>query len=123
MTNIQQGVKIFDLRERILAFVLAVINLANKLPENRINRIFIDQIIRSASGMGSNYEEADGSPTKKEFAYKMSIVKKEGKETKYWLILIKTTNDTKFTQEINGLLQENEELIKIISKIIIKSSS
>ena len=118
MTNKTRSI---DLKQRILRFVLRVIELAKKLPDNRINRIFIDQIIRSASGVGSNYEEADGTPTKKDFIYKMGIVKKEAKETKYWLKLIRLTNDKKFWAEIDEIGIENEELIKIFAKIIINA--
>lgn len=113
----------YNLKERILLFVLEVIKLAKDIPDTRINRIFIDQIIRSSSSIGSNYEEADGTPTKKDFIYKMGLTKKEAKETKYWLILIRSTNDSKFYQRIDLLLQENEELIKIFSSIIIKSTT
>jgi len=113
----------FDLRKRIFDFVLKVISLVKDLPDSRINRIFIDQIVRSASSIGANYEEADGSPTKKEFSYKMGIVKKEAKETKYWLQLIKVANEEKYAENIDPLEAVNEELIRIISKIIINSSS
>jgi len=113
----------YDLKKRNLKFVLELVKLARDLPDNRINRIFVDQIIRSASGIGSNYEEADGTPTKKDFIYKMGITKKEAKETKYWLILIQATNESKFKNRIDILLQENEELIRIFSSIIIKSKS
>lgn len=113
----------FDLRKRIFDFVLEVISLIKDLPDSRINRIFIDQIVRSASSIGANYEEADGSPTKKEFAYKMGIVKKEAKETKYWLQLIRVSNEKKYSENVNILEAANEELIRIISKIIINSSS
>ncbi|MBI4064852.1 four helix bundle protein [Candidatus Gottesmanbacteria bacterium] len=112
-----------ELKQRILRFVLRVINIVKKLPDNRINKIFSDQIIRSASGIGSNYEEADGTPTKKDFIYKMSLVKKESKETKYWLKLIRLTNDDKFYLEIDEIGTENEELIKIFAKIIINANS
>lgn len=52
----------------------------------------------------------------------MSIVKKEAKETKYWLKLIKA-NNTGLYEKIESLEANSEELIKIISKIIINSSS
>lgn len=113
----------YNLKERIVQFVLEVIALARDLPDNRVNRIFIDQIIRSVSGIGSNYEEADGTPTKRDFIYRMGVVKKEAKETKYWLGLIKLTNCEKFFVRIERLLRENEELIRIFASIIIKSKS
>ena len=121
--NDQQGRKNFSLKPRILGFVLQVLALVKILPDNRINRIFIDQIVRSASSIGSNYEEADGTPTKKDFIYKMGLVKKEAKETKYWLKLIRLTSDTSLYEQIDKIGIENEELIKIFASIIIKSTS
>lgn len=113
----------FNLRERIFSFVLQILDLIKLLPESRINRILINQIGRSATSIGANYEEADGTPTKKDFAYKMSLVKKEAKETKYWLKLIRVTNTDKLYPTIDRLEIECEELIRIIATIIIKSSS
>lgn len=113
----------YDLKERIFKFVLSVIKLARDLSENRINNIFIGQLIRAASSIGSNYEEADGTPTRKDFIYKMGLVKKEAKETRYWLNLIRATNDSRFYSGIDALLQKNDELIRIFASIIIKSKS
>lgn len=113
----------FDLRERIFDFIQKLFELIKVLPDNRINRILVSQIVRSGTSIGANYEEADGTPTKKDFAYKMSLVKKEAKETKYWLKLIRMNNDRRFYQKINDLEDGNEILIKIFAKIIINSST
>lgn len=112
----------FDLKERILEFVLQIIDLTRKLPQDRTNAVFISQIIRSATSIGANYEEADGARSKKEFISIMGIVKKEAKETKYWLEIIKLSNP-KLSRAITKLQEENEELIKITAKIIINSSN
>ncbi len=112
---------IFDIRERIFEFIQKLFELIKVLPDNRINRILINQIVRSGTSIGANYEEADGTPTKKDFAYKMSLVKKEAKETKYWLKLIRLNNDNTYNVKIAELEDSNETLIKIISKIIINS--
>ena len=113
----------FDLRERIFDFIQKLFELIKILPDNRINRILINQIVRSGTSIGANYEEADGTPTKKDFAYKMSLVKKEAKETKYWLKLIRMNNDNRFHNQIIDLEEINETLIKIFAKIIINSTS
>lgn len=39
------------------------------------------QIVKSATSMGANDQEADGLQSKKDFIAKYSIVKKETKET------------------------------------------
>jgi four helix bundle protein len=108
----------FDLKERILKFVLSVIELTKKLPQDRTNVVLINQIIRSATSVGANYEEADGSRSKKEFVSTMGVVKKEAKETKYWLEIIKQENPV-IQKKVELIQEENEELIKIFAKIII----
>jgi len=109
------------LKERILRFVLAIIRLVRKLPKDSVNSVFINQIIRSATSVGANYEEADGSRSKKEFISIMGIMKKEAKETKYWLRLIRLSNSEVFYKEVDEMGIESEELIKIFAKIIINS--
>ncbi|MBP9746832.1 MAG: four helix bundle protein [Saprospiraceae bacterium] len=111
----------YDLKKRILTFVLAIIQLVRKLPRDSVNIVFINQIIRSATSIGANYEEADGSRSKKEFISIMGIIRKEAKETKYWLRLIRLSNKKEFYNEVDRLGIENEELIKIFAKIIINS--
>ena len=70
--------------------------------------------------MGANDQEADGAESKKDFIAKYSIVKKECKETNYWLRIIKDTNPS-IEKRIIGLLQEGLEIVKIISAIIIST--
>jgi four helix bundle protein len=52
----------------------------------------------------------------------MGVVKKEAKETQYWLKLIRATNQSE-THNIHALIEENEQLVKIFASIIIKSST
>jgi len=112
----------FDLRERIFDFIQKLFELIKILPDNRINRILINQIVRSGTSIGANYEEADGTPTKKDFAYKMSLVKKEAKETEYWLKMFLDCLPNKKI-DIQLLSQECHELLLIFSKITISLNS
>ncbi len=47
------------------------------------------QVVRSAGSIGANYIEANESLSKKGFAMRAKISRKEAKETCYWLKLIK----------------------------------
>jgi len=58
-------------------------------------------------------------PLKKDFVHCFTIVRKEGKETLFWLKLISSTN-TGFEDDINPLIQEGNEIIAIVSTIIKK---
>lgn len=113
----------YDLKERLLQFALSIINLTKKLEKNTANYVITSQIIRSATSIGANYEEADGARTKKEFIASVTIAKKEAKETKYWLNLVKLSNKGIPILGLDQCLQESDELIKILSKILINSFS
>ena len=109
-----------DIHERIYKFVLRVINLTKALPKTPQNDVIIHQVIKSATSMGANDQEADGSESRKDFIVKYSIVKKETKETNYWLRVIEDTNPT-IKERIVGLKKEGLELVKIVSSIIIST--
>src|SRR3990167_1628009 len=94
ITNIQfpTNKKEFDIHKRIFNFVIRVLNLTKTLPKTSQNLIFINQITRSVTSIGANDQEADGSSSRKEFYRSLTIVKKETKETNYWLKVISETN-------------------------------
>lgn len=71
--------------------------------------------------MGANYIEANESLSKKDFCFRVKICRKEAKESSYWLKIMKA-NNLEFEREINILIQESDELKKIFSAIIEKSS-
>lgn len=112
--------KRFDLEERTLNFAKKVIDLIRKLPKNTINFEFTSQVIRSSGSMGANYREANDALGKKDFFMRVRICRKESKETEYWLELI-LHNNADLKAEIEPLILEATEFIKIFSSIINKS--
>ena len=103
------------------AFGLEIIRLTKILPKSYENIVLIKQIIRSATSIGANIEEALGSNSKKEFIHSMNISKKEARETIYWLKLISDINPD-LRIKIETLLRENDEVIRILTKIVKTSS-
>ena len=73
----------YDLEERTAQFGEAVIELVKTLLQDPINNPLLSQIVRAATSVGANYMEADGAESKKDFRHKISICKKEAKETKH----------------------------------------
>ncbi len=110
----------YDIHERIYNFIVRVIKLVNVLPRNGSNLVIINQILRSVTSMGANDQEADGSLTKKDFIYCYTTVRKEGKETNFWLALIKDTNPM-LKSRMEQVIQEGKEIVAIISSIINKT--
>lgn len=114
--------KVADIHKRIYDFVIRVLRLIKELPKTSENTIIIYQITKSATSMGANDREADGVTTKKDFIHKYSIVRKEAKETDYWLNIIADTNPG-FKSRMKEIIQEAQEIIKIVSAIIYKTQT
>ena len=96
-------------------FALSIVNLFVQLKkENEF--IISKQILRSATSIGANVEEAIAAQSRKDFIHKMSIASKEARETKYWLRLLDKSNLT--TISMSNYLIEIEHILNIITKII-----
>lgn len=77
------------------------------------------QLVRSATSIGANVEEAVAASSKEDFVYKMNIALREARETNYWLRIIQRTQ-TDIADTLNKLLQESEEIMKILGAIVSK---
>jgi len=119
ITNTKQAKK-FDLEDRTLEFAKQLIRFCKKLPKDTVNFKLVDQVIRSAGSIGANYREANDSLGKQDFLYRLRIARKEAKETTFWLELIKEANP--LLKEVEGLIDECNQLRNILSAIITKST-
>ena len=106
-----------DIHKRIYDFVIRVLKLVKQIPNTPENKVIIYQITKSATSIGANDREADGVTTTKDFINKYSIVRKEAKETDYWLNIIADTNP-ELKLRMNDLINEGVEIIKIVNAII-----
>ena len=107
-----------DLSERLLDFAADIIKLIVKLNRTAVGRHIGNQLMRSSTSSGANYEEACSAESKADFIHKMQLVLKELRESLYWLKLIKKT--TLISDEhLQPLLSEAQELVKIVAKSIV----
>jgi four helix bundle protein len=115
----------YDLRERTYRFAVNVVRFLSGSTSLPITYPIFNQLIRSATSIGANVEEADSSPTRKDFKHKIVISKKEAAETVYWFRLVLDSGIIKTEDNINRareLLNEAEQLLKILGSIISKLS-
>lgn len=77
------------------------------------------QLIRSSGSIAANYIEANEKLGDKDFKFRLKIARKEAKETLLWLKLLKDLNHN-FDNDLETLLNEADELRKILSAIINK---
>ena len=111
-----KGKQKFDIQERTFKFAVRVVKLVNRLPRTVAGFEIGKQIVRSATSIGSNVEEADAAESKRDFIHKMSIAHKETRETRYWLRIIRAAllDDDK----VRALIQESDELVRILYTIV-----
>lgn len=112
-------VKTYDLEKRTTEYAKAVIRLCTSLPKNPINNRLVEQLVGAAGSIGANYREANDAVGKKDIVLRMKISRREAKESEHWLELVLEANASR-KADIGALLQESDELIKILSAIILK---
>ncbi len=109
--------KAYDLEERTAKFAEEVITLLRNIKQDAINKRIIDQLVGSSGSIGANYCEAVESESKKDFIHKISISKKENRETMHWIRLLAISNPEKKV-ELRILWKEARELLLIFAKIV-----
>lgn len=109
-----------EMKGRTKAFAINVAKLTQKLPENPVNRAYINQIIRSSSSVGANYRASRRAKSNADFINKLKIVEEELDESLFFLELLVAFNES-FREEVAALYKEGETLLKIIVASIISS--
>ncbi len=107
-----------DIHTRIYKFILNCFrDVVRKIPKSTESIPIISQLSSSLTSMGANDQEADATGTRKDFVAKYRIVKKETKETIYWLSFVADSG------LLDGIIVEPQivevkEIFRIVSKII-----
>lgn len=96
-------------------FSLKIISLYMQLKKEN-EYIISKQLLRCATSIGANVEEAIAAQSRRDFISKMAIASKEARETKYWLRLLDKSELTNIV--VSDYLIEIEHIVNIITKII-----
>ncbi len=115
-----QKSKQYDLEERTYIFAKNVRAFIKKIPKTLSNIEDARQLVRSSGSVGANYIEANEALSKKDFAMRIKISRKEAKESVYWLRLIDISDDKSLETERDSLIQEAKELTCIFGSILNK---
>ena len=113
----KEGRSAYDLCERTAAFGETVIALCKTIPFTPINNPLISQLVRSATSIGANYCEADEAESRKEFRYRVSVCKREAKETKHNIRMLVAAEPT-IRESAKVIWQEAKELTLIFAAIL-----
>jgi four helix bundle protein len=112
----------YSLDERTELFAKEVRGFVKRLPRSTANTEDVRQLVKSSGSVGANYIEANEALSKKDFAMRIRISRKEAKESGYWLRLLDTGPDPTVDAERHRLNSEAGELVKIFTAILTKST-
>lgn len=110
----------FEIGARAALFCDRCIQVALNLQGDGVRWEIAKQLTRSSGGVGANIEEAHGTTTKSDFAYRMSVALREARESRFWLKRL-AVNELLPPERIYGLIQESEEIVAILITIVKKS--
>jgi len=118
----QEKEKPWDIRERSFEYALRAIKLYQFLQEQKEQTGYIigKQYLRAATSIGANIEEAQSGESRADFIHKYSIAQKEARESLYWLRLL-AKSEIVPNQRLTLLISETQELIAIITTIIVRA--
>ncbi|TCI85102.1 four helix bundle protein [Tenacibaculum sp. M341] len=108
------------LQNKSYDFALQVVKLCKNLMKNQKEFVLSKQLLRSGTSVGANIIEANGAISRADFSSKISIAYKECLETKYWLSLLKDSNDLK-EDNFKFLFDKADEIAKILFSILKKT--
>jgi four helix bundle protein len=106
----------YILEDRTSDFGIKAIKLVRQIRQDTVTKPIISQFICSATSVGANYMEANGASSRKDFANKIYVCKKEAQETKHWLkMLLESCPECK--EKILQLSDECRQLVLIFQSI------
>lgn len=104
------------IKEKSYSFALRVIELYRILSKQN-EYVLSKQLLRSATSVGANVEEALAGQSRADFLSKMSIASKEARESNYWLRLLRDSKAIS-QSEVEPLLKESEVIVNMLTSIV-----
>lgn len=104
-----------DIHNRIFKYVVTGLKVIKEIPRTPENLPIISQVAASLTSMGANDQEADATISRKDFAAKYNIVRKETKETIYWWRVLESLGFK--NEKLTWLIEEGGEIFRIVSTI------
>jgi len=103
-----------ELRNRTKRFAVAIVKMADDLPNNKAVDVIYRQLLQAATSVGANYRAACKARSKADFVSKITIVEEEADESAYWLEMLLETGLGK-PEHLMPLRKEAIELTAIFT--------
>lgn len=110
-----------DIQDRAFRFACRVVKLHGHLCSMKpAYRSLSQQLLRSATSVGANLEEADAGQSRADFLSKIRIALKEAREANYWLRLL-VACELVSPNRIADLTHERNQIVAILTTIAKKT--
>jgi four helix bundle protein len=106
------------LEERTFQYARGVRQLVKRLPRTIGNWEDGKQVVRSSGSVGAKYIDANEPLGDKDFLVHLKIVRKESKESRYWLRRLDLEAHQQLETDRIHLIQESLELMHIFNAMI-----
>ncbi len=113
---------VFDIQDRTFQFSVRTVALVCKFPRSVAGIELGRQLVRAGTSVGSNVEEADGALSRKDFINYIRIARKEARESRYWLRLVKASKISA-DPEFELPAKEADEIVRILSGIVTSATA
>lgn len=109
-----------ELEMRFFRFAERCRNYCCSVKWDIVNTEYIKQLVRSSGSVSANYIEASDDLGKADEKMKLKISRREAKESIQWLRLILTYGNVQAETKRSLLIDEAEQIRKILSAVINK---
>jgi four helix bundle protein len=104
--------------ERAFEFGSRILKLGDRIyPQGPSGRLVATQLMDCGTSVGANAEEAEEAQSKADFIAKLSISRKEARESSYWLRMA-VKNEIVRAEEVKWELSEARQLLAMIRSAI-----
>ena len=114
--------KPYDIRERLLEFACLTVRVVQYLhTRGPVATALSYQLLKSGTSAGANFEEADDGSSDRDKLAKRMIALRELKESRFRLQVLRRCQ--LLTSEHDPVLQEAEELVRVVATLIRNSKT
>jgi four helix bundle protein len=101
--------------QKAFSFALEIISLYKKYIEQH-EYVLSRQLLRCATSIGANLEEAKAAQSRNDFYAKVSVASKEAREASYWLRLLQKSQLVEM--DLTRYIEQADELVKMLTAIL-----
>ena len=113
----------WDLEERLLKYSAEVVKLTERLVKTRAGNHVGGQLLRSGTSSYFNHGEAEGAESQRDFVHTLGVCLKELRESERALRLIERVPLVDPPSDVQPLLKETDELIRIFKASVRTASA